>query len=461
MQKKCIYMLLAVCFVMSLLVYPVSAATDGGTFKENFTWSYDGDTGTLTISGTGVLTGVRTDLGDEEAYLKYSSEVRHLVIAEGITHVASNSFHYNMSFSNLESIRISDSVKTIGKAAFAGHTALKQLHLGKGMETIGNSAFAECRSLESLTLPAGVKDIETRAFSYCGIKEIIIPQSVTVIGDNAFYSCENLTRVVIPTSVTTIKYDAFTNCSRLTDVYYMGAQEQWEAINIEDTLAGGSNAPLLAAKIQYAHTHSWDAGTVTSAPGCDKEGEKICTCTECGTVGTVKIDPQHTWDSGTQNADTTVTYQCTLCSAVKTEGTPATEPPGQDQTNNTEPPKQEDTQNTEPPKQEGNSTEPPKQEQTQNTEPENTLGQPGNENATGTAPTEETVSDETEGTEATGGEDDQTTPPTETTEGIVTIGPDMVGPEQVKKSPLEGACLIAAVLLIAGGILWFWSRKKV
>ena len=91
MKRKRLYSLLLVaCFVMSMLVFPVSAATDSGTFGDNMTWTYDSETATVTISGTGILTGLVTDSG--QGYLKYNLDARHLVIAEGITEITFGSF---------------------------------------------------------------------------------------------------------------------------------------------------------------------------------------------------------------------------------------------------------------------------------------------------------------------------------------------------------------------------------
>lgn len=321
MQKKslCTLLLLA-CFVLGMLVFPVAAATDGaqvGTWK----WSFDSSTATLTISGTGTVEGYPS--GSTEGYMKYVEDVRHLVIDEGITEIGQDSFAKTLYY--LESIRIADSVENIGKNAFANNFRVTQIHLGKGIKTIGEAAFTTSEKVETLVLPAGVQSIGVEAFSLCGMKELVIPEGVTVIEGSAFRACGNLTRVYIPAGVTQIKYAAFRDCDKLTDVYFGGTEAQWKAVDIDQTMdgKGGSNSALLNAKMHYSHTHAWDEGNVITAPGCEKEGEKTCTCTQCGAVTTQKVAVQHTWDGGTKNADTTVTYKCVNCTATKTEGTPA------------------------------------------------------------------------------------------------------------------------------------------
>lgn len=362
-MRKIRALLLSICFVVSLLAFPVSAATDEGTYGDNIKWKFDADTGILTISGTGTATGL--SVGSQEGYMKYYLSIRHLVLEEGFTAVGEWAFG---NLRCLESIHLPDSVKTINKSAFSNNIRVKQLYLGKYVETIAVDAFGAMEKLENLVLPPSVKHIGQGAFSCSGIKMVSIPEGITEIAESTFVDSPNLTTLVIPASVVEIKYAAFRRCENITDIYYSGTEEQWQAINIDYTedAKGESNAALFAARMHYGHTHSWDAGVVIVAPTCTKEGEKTVTCTVCKTVKSESVAPishqwdngvitktadcanegektytctackitktetvaktdQHTWDNGTENADTTITYRCTACSAVKTEGVPATE----------------------------------------------------------------------------------------------------------------------------------------
>ena len=257
MKRKGLFTsLLALCFVVGMLFFPVSAATDSGTYGDNLKWTFDTDTKILTFSGSGTLTGLSSDSSD--AYMKYALDVRHIVVAEGITAIGDNSFPRGV-FYDVESIRIADSVETIGKYAFANYFKLKQLHLGKGVKTIEEAAFMSCEQLESLTLPAGLEKIGMEAFSLCGIKTLVIPEGMTVIENSAFRAAQNLASVAIPGSVTKVEYAAFKSCDKLTDVYYAGTKTQWEAIVVDNSVdeTGGSNADLLDATIHYNHTEAW------------------------------------------------------------------------------------------------------------------------------------------------------------------------------------------------------------
>ena len=73
-------------------------------------------------------------------------------------------------------------------------------------------------------------------------------------------------------------------------------------------------------------THTWDDGTVTTAPTCISKGTKHYTCTLCGETRDEEMPiVQHTWDDGTVTTAPTVfkngvkTYTCTTCNNVKTK----------------------------------------------------------------------------------------------------------------------------------------------
>lgn len=76
---------------------------------ENADWSLDEDTGVLTISGTGSISGI---------ILKWKSDyIKKVVIEDGITQIDGLSFS---GFKNLTDVIIPDSVTSIGGNAFEG-----------------------------------------------------------------------------------------------------------------------------------------------------------------------------------------------------------------------------------------------------------------------------------------------------------------------------------------------------
>ena len=116
---------------------------------------------------------------------------------------------------DLTSVVIPDSVKSIGEYAFYRNTELTSVTIGSSVESIGDSAFYNCMGLTSVT----------------------IPDSVTSIGERAFEGCMGLTSVTIPNAVTSIGYSAFYNCTGLTSVYYTGDIAGWCVISFGDYYA--------------------------------------------------------------------------------------------------------------------------------------------------------------------------------------------------------------------------------
>ena len=90
-----------------------------------------------------------------------------------------------------EAIVFPDTVRYLGKTAFAIDEALKYVYLGKSIETVEDDIFNGCSSLEEVTFPEGTKSIGTLVFwGTKSIKSITIPASVTEIS-NVFYFKDN------------------------------------------------------------------------------------------------------------------------------------------------------------------------------------------------------------------------------------------------------------------------------
>ncbi len=152
----------------------------------------------------------------------------------------------------LERIDIPDTVKSIGKWAFA-YTALTQIMIPKSVVSIGETAFEGCTNLkrilvapdhpvfrvedgmlltregvlilalpkEEIELPAWATGIAGGALAYHGqLLRIRIPEGVTHIGDGAFERCTALKEIELPDSLLSIGKEAFANCTQLRRVHF-------------------------------------------------------------------------------------------------------------------------------------------------------------------------------------------------------------------------------------------------
>ena len=235
----------------------------------NVYYTYDNDTKTLNIFGTGYMTEY---FGEHIPWDEYRTDITTVVIGHGVTSIGYYAFEF---CTNLESIEIPASVMMIGHDAFNGCTSLKNItipasvtyidnyafknctgltsiEIPASVTTIGENAFCYCSSLESIEIPANVTQIGLNPFSGCsslktisvasgntvfdsrnncnaiikkemnrlitGCKNSVIPNGVTCIDDDAFYGCTGLTSIEIPASVTAIYGSAFEGCTGLTSI---------------------------------------------------------------------------------------------------------------------------------------------------------------------------------------------------------------------------------------------------
>ena len=137
--------------------------------EENVTWTFDTETGVLTISGTGAMQD--WDLYQDKPWESHKTSITTVSVGNGVTN--------------------------IGRCAFYNYTKITSLTLPESLEVIGDYAFYYCSSFKSVTVPSNVTDI--RAY--------------------AFYSCKNLRSVIIPSSVKLIGMYAFNNCTYLFNIY--------------------------------------------------------------------------------------------------------------------------------------------------------------------------------------------------------------------------------------------------
>ena len=113
-------------------------------------------------------------------------------------------------------LRLPESVTSIGEGAFANLDGLKKIIIPGTVKTIKTSAFSYNQSLEEVILENGVETIEINAFLGCGnLQKIEMPESVKSIGANCFKDCIKLDNVVLPSNLTTLQVQTFNGCKSL------------------------------------------------------------------------------------------------------------------------------------------------------------------------------------------------------------------------------------------------------
>ena len=270
----------------SLFDFKAEAATYSGTCGDNLTWSFDENTGVLSITGTGAMTDY-TSSSDVpwEFYRDYIETVdigsgvttigdfafggcsilTNATIGNSVTTIGVGAFDYCRS---LECIIIPESVTTICAGAFVFEEDMKDfslthvyytgslanwcaikfenkfsnpnryadnfyingvpvegaLEIPDGITSIGDFTFYGCSNITSVSIPYSVKSIGRYAFYLCeSITDVTIPESVTKIGNYAFRDCRNLTNITIPESVTNLGGCAFYNCDKIESITIPGS----------------------------------------------------------------------------------------------------------------------------------------------------------------------------------------------------------------------------------------------
>ena len=223
-------------FAAALSICVTSAS--GTACGDNLTWSFDENTGTLTISGTGDMWDYDYLNGYAPLWGRYGDAIKRVVIENGVTSIGKDAF---FNCEGLMTVEIPDSVTSVGEQAFFlcsrmtsidlpntltaidygafSHSGLTEVAIPAGVDYLGDDAFYGCSNLSTVAIANGVKSIGGLAFYECpALRSIDIPESVTFIGPAAFYGCSSLGSIDLPEGITAISDGTFYLCESLKSI---------------------------------------------------------------------------------------------------------------------------------------------------------------------------------------------------------------------------------------------------
>jgi len=222
-MKKSISIILTIAMILAVAVVGVVPSYAVGISGTGVSYNFNNVTKTLTFSGSGAIPNYN-DCYDENGNYNSKNSVpwkgigyTSVEIEDGITGIGNYAFCKN---SNLISVTIPDTVKTLGKGVFFDCDGLKSVEISNSVTTINDSTFSGCSSLYYVKAPNNLKEIKAKAFYKCSaLTSISLPDSVTSIGESAF-SNTGLKSFVCPAELTTIGVKAFLSCENLESVTF-------------------------------------------------------------------------------------------------------------------------------------------------------------------------------------------------------------------------------------------------
>ena len=238
-----------------------------GSCGENVSYSFDSESGILTVSGSGAMADYSEDY---PGYYASGSSITSIVVEEGVSYIGKYAFYY---LNNLQTVNIPVSVTQIGNSAFRKCDALTDVYYAGSqpqwsamtIAELGNESLTQSSTVHFAVIDPNVFmgkcgenvsyscNTETGVLTISGegemadfntghpgyydykneITSIVINEGVTYICRFAFEEQKNVTSVSIPVSVTSIGKVAFKDLTALGGVNYAGTKEQWKAINID------------------------------------------------------------------------------------------------------------------------------------------------------------------------------------------------------------------------------------
>ena len=190
--------LLLVALMLPFAAVPASALESFGQCGDNIEWAFFSNTGELVLSGTGPMYDY-----------SYSEQTGY-----------DSPFHAARDL--IKSVKIYDSITTIGAYAFADCDELKTVKIyAESLTKICGRAFNGCAKLESVTFecdPHNLNSIGAYAFYNCyRLKTFDIPYQVNTLGGKAI-SGISATRLTIPAGLENFYVYDFAECPNLASI---------------------------------------------------------------------------------------------------------------------------------------------------------------------------------------------------------------------------------------------------
>lgn len=272
---------------------------------------------------------------------------------------------YSFFANQLETITLSNNLKTIKSSAFEGNYELTEITIPASVTSIGTAVFSQCDQLKlitvesgnakykvtnkclietdtntviggyvtdsstsitipttatgiaessfcgytritSVTINSGVQTIEFCAFYSCtGITSLSLGSNLNTIGNSAFGECSGIKSVSIPANVTLIDSDAFRDCSGITSLTFSSSSKLEEIGQAAFMNCVGIKTVTIPNSVTYIYNYAFY--------GCENLksvtiGSKVIyigslAFAYCATTGTATFKNQTGWEINREPID--------------------------------------------------------------------------------------------------------------------------------------------------------------
>ena len=242
-MKKLLSIILSLVMLLSALpIFDITALADDlttGSCGENVTYSYDSDSKTLTISGTGAM----YDYSSSNSPFYNNTQIQTLVIDNGVTVIGRYAFK---GCTIIRDITIPNSIIRIGVNAFSSSILIARTVRINSLEAWCNITFES----ETSNPFSGMALSNNKLYlNDEQIIDLVIPSGVTYLKDYAFYNYKKLQSVTISSTVTSVSPTAFGNCSNLTSITVDSGNPRYDSRdNCNGVIETSANALILGIK---------------------------------------------------------------------------------------------------------------------------------------------------------------------------------------------------------------------